>query len=285
MKDRLYLYFLGSKPRVVILILVTATIGFVAAHNSASYLRLILTLAGIALSCAGASVLNQVIESESDAKMERTKYRALPSGKVPIAEAMAVGVLLVLSGVAILAMYVNLLTAFLSLLTSFIYVVIYTPLKRITWLNTFVGAIPGALPVLGGWTAATGEISLVGWILFMIVFLWQHPHFYAIAWIYREDYARAGLKMLPVLDPDGSRTFRQMIIYTILLIGVSFMPAVVGISGQTYFFGAAVAGIAFLASVFALTQTRGTSEAKSVVHSSIIYLPVVLGLIIVDLRF
>jgi protoheme IX farnesyltransferase len=183
-----------------------------------------------------------------------------------------------------LAVLVNLLTAFLALLTAFLYVVVYTPLKKITWLNTIIGAIPGALPPLGGWAAVTDSLPLLAWVLFFIVFLWQHPHFYAIAWMYREDYAKAGLKMLPVVEPSGESTFRQIILFTVALIVVSLLPVYLGVSGEIYLVGAVVSGAFYLLSGVKLAQAKSIAAARGVLRTSIWYLPVVLALIALDLR-
>lgn len=272
-----------TKPRIVTLVLVTGAIGYYLAAGSIHPLSLFLILmAGTALSAAGASVLNHYLERDSDARMKRTRQRPLPSGRIPAAHALAFGILLTLSGTVLLVWQVNLLTGFLSLLTNFLYVLVYTPLKRVTWVNTFIGAIPGALPPMGGWTAATNEIGLGAWILFLILFVWQHPHFYSIAWMYREDYERGGLKMLPVVEPDGASTFRQIVQYSILLLPVSVLPTLAGITGNIYLFGALALGLWMLAVGLRLRRTRLGTDARHLLHVSVVYLPILLILIVVD---
>ena len=230
-------------------------------------------------------MLNHFLERNIDRLMERTKNRPLPAGVIKPANALSFGVCLVLLGVFILLLKTNLLTAFLALLSTFLYVVIYTPMKRLTWLNTSLGAIPGALPPVGGWTAATGELGWGAGILFLILFAWQHPHFYAIAWIFRDDYRRAGFKMLPVLDPDGRRTCRQVIGFCLLLVAASAMPAAIGMSGQVYLWGVLILGGGMLVAGVGLARYRTEADALRLLRASIIYLPLLLVLTIVDLSF
>ena len=285
MKERLNFYLLGYKSRVVSLVLVTAALGyFLGRGGLGGYGIFTVMMIGTLFSCSGASVLNQVLERETDARMGRTRNRPVASGAIPVNEALALGIVLVLAGVTMLAVVVNLLTAFLALMTAFLYVVVYTPLKKVTWLNTIIGAVPGALPPLGGWAAATDTLSFPAWILFAIVFLWQHPHFYAIAWMYREDYAKAGLKMLPVVEPSGESTFRQIILFTIALIAVSLLPAFIGMSSATYIVGALVSGGLFLYSGIRLAQSGTLIAARKVIRASVWYLPVILTLIAMNMR-
>lgn len=280
-------YYLDlCKPRIVSLILVTTALGFFLGHGAISSWRLFaLTLFGTTLSCAGACALNNFLERDIDQYMKRTKKRALPSGAIPAHTALAFGVITVLLGTTILAVYVNLLSGFLSLLTSFLYVLVYTPLKRLTWLNTLVGAIPGALPPMGGFAAATGELGIGAWALFAILFVWQQPHFYAIAWMYKDDYARAGFKMLPVIEPDGLSTFRQIVIYSVLLIPISLAPSLLGYSGNFYLFGATLAGLLMLREGVRLSRSHSAIDARRVLRASIAYLPALLLLIVLDVRF
>src|SRR3989338_7594559 len=226
-----------TKPRILVMVLVTAALGYLlGAKGFIEPWKLFCLLFGVALVTAGAGVLNHYSERDVDAKMLRTQNRPLPLGIIAAADALVFGTTLVLAGVLFLWATVNLLTAFLSLISVFLYVLVYTPLKRVSWFNTTIGAIPGALPPVGGWAAATGEISFPAWVLFGIMFLWQHPHFYAIAWIYRDDYARGGFKMLPVIDPKGTNTFIQIFITTCLLLPISLMPSYLGISGNFYLY-------------------------------------------------
>ena len=188
-----------------------------------------------------------------------------------------------LTGLVVLIVAVNLLTAFLALLTAFLYVVIYTPMKRLTWLNTSLGSIPGALPPVGGWTAATGELEAGAWALFAILFAWQHPHFYAIAWIFREDFRRGGMKMLPVLETDGKRTCRHILGFSVVLLGVSALPATMGLSGQVYLVGALCLGLGLLAAGISLAVERSNLAARRLLRVSVIYLPLLFILAIVDI--
>lgn len=275
-----------TKPRILSLVLVTSAIGyFLGGEGIKSVPIFFCTLIGTALSCGGAGVLNHYLERDVDLLMHRTSRRPLPLGMVSPTNALLFGIILVLIGTTLLVSEVNLLTGFLALLTSFLYVLVYTPLKRITWLNTFVGAIPGALPPVGGWTAATGSIDTGAWLLFFILFVWQIPHFYAIAWLFREDYARGGFKMLPVVEPDGRSTFRQVIWYSALLIPVSLLPAFTGMSGEVYFWGVLILSAWILATGINLAKTRTYMHAKKLLKATVIYLPVLLALIVLDVQF
>ncbi len=271
------------KPRIVTMVLVTTAIGyFLGGDGFANLLRLLLTLVGTGLAAGGSAALNNYLERETDAYMPRTRNRVLPSGKVEPAVALAFGILMVLGGVSLLAWLVNLLAAFLVLLTAFLYVLVYTPLKRHTWLNTPIGAIPGALPPMVGWAASAGELSAGAWILFAILFVWQHPHFYAIAWMYREDYRQAGFQMLSVVDPTGRRVFRQAIGFSLLLIPVSMSLTWLKITGDFYMFGAIVAGAAMLAAAVMLWNIQSNLAARRVLLASVFYLPALLALIVID---
>ncbi len=241
-----------------------------------------ITMLGTALSSAGAAVLNHYLERDSDELMHRTKKRPLPAGDVSPEQALSFGVQLVLMGVGLLAWQVNLLTGFISLLTVFLYVLVYTPLKKVTWWNTVIGAIPGALPPVGGWTAASGKLELGAWIIFLILFVWQHPHFYAIAWMYKEDYARGGFKMLPVVHPDGRSTFNQIIGFSIILIPISLLPVLSGMAGALYGWGMGILGVGMLAMGIQLARTKSVQDAKALLKASVIYLPLFFALILGD---
>lgn len=268
------------------MVLVTAAIGyFLGGQGAKSAPIFFYMLAGTALSCAGAAVLNNFLEREADSRMSRTAHRALPSGKIAPADALGFGLCLVIISTVLLSWTVNLLTGFLALLTVFMYVLIYTPLKKLTWLNTFIGAIPGAIPPMGGWAAATGELSAGAWILFAILFLWQHPHFYAIAWMYKDDYKKGGFKMLPVVEPDGKSTFKQIIIYSALLIPVSLLPTMIGMSGYVYLFGSLILGLFMLSVGVKLFYDNSRAAAVAMLRTSIIYLPCLLALIVADVGF
>jgi protoheme IX farnesyltransferase len=242
-------------------------------------------LLGVGLSTGGSAVLNNFLERDSDAKMTRTKDRALPAGLILPEHALGLGITLVLAGVLVLGKGVNLLTAFLVLLASFLYVLVYTPMKKLTWLNTTFGAIPGAIPPLCGWAAAAGKLDTGAWILFAILFAWQHPHFFAIAWMFRDDYASAGFKMLPVMEPAGRSTFRQTIFFSTLLIGVSVLPVAIGMAGKVYLFGALAMGLGLLATGIVFTRAQSIADARRLLKASVIYLPLLLILIIVDAGF
>lgn len=271
------------KPRIVTMVLVTTAIGFFLGGDGFQlWIRLLLTLIGTGLAAGGAAALNNYLERDSDQYMPRTRNRVLPTGRIEAAHVLAFGIVLVLSGVSLLACFVNLLSAFLVLLTAFLYVLVYTPLKKLTWLNTPIGAIPGALPPMVGWAASAGELGAGAWILFAILFVWQHPHFYSIAWLYRDDYRQAGFKMLSVVDPTGRRVFRQAILFSLVLIPVSMSLTWLDITGSFYMFGAVVAGAGMLASSVMLWNSRTALSARRVLLASVFYLPALLVLIVVD---
>ncbi len=272
-----------TKPRILSLVLVTTAIGFFMGQGEFSHLSILFwTILGAGLVCAGASALNQYLERDADSKMERTKLRPLPMGTIRPSSAMLFGVYLILIGVILLCLKVNLLSAFLALLTAFLYILVYTPLKRLTWLNTTIGAIPGAIPPMGGWAAATGQLDFGAWVLFFIMFTWQHPHFYAIAWMLKEDYKKAGFKMLPVVYPDGKSTFLQIFVFTILLFFASLVPAFIGMSGKIYLAGAVVCGIFLFMASMALIKTKTMLDARQLLKATVFYLPILLFLIVID---
>ena len=276
-------YFELTKPRILSLVLVTTALGFyLGGQGIHSVSRFLFLLLGAGLVCAGSSALNHYLEREFDSKMFRTRNRPIPTGMISPQNALNFGVILILMGLVILYVKVNMLTAFLSLLTTFLYIMVYTPMKRVSWLNTTIGAIPGAIPPLGGWAAATGHLSFEAGMLFLILFVWQHPHFYAIAWMCREDYERGGFKMLPVVDRDGKSTLRQILIYSLALIPVSLIPTWLGISGKIYFLGALAAGIYVLRMSYEFIRSQTMLTAKNLLRATVIYLPILLILIIVD---
>ncbi len=273
-----------SKPRIVFMVLVTSAIGYLmGGRGVVDGPVFVLSLLGTGAAAAGAAVLNNYLEREFDARMIRTRHRAIPSGRMDPGTALTFGILLILFGVSLLVWQVNTLTGFLVLLTAFLYVLVYTPLKRWTWLNTSIGAIPGALPPVSGWCAATEQVELGAWILFAILFVWQHPHFYAIAWMYRDDYREAGFKMLPSIDPSGRRLFRHIIGYSILLIGVAAIPAFIGMAGSLYLIGSLVIGLALLEVGIHLSRTAENHDARRVLKMSVYYLPILLLLVSVDI--
>ena len=265
-----------TKARLTLLVLLTTLVGFyLGFRGSIDYWLMWHTLFGTALVASGASALNQLLEREHDAKMRRTQNRPLPSGRLQPQTVLIIGTTASIAGLIYLGLLVNLTTAILGASSLLSYVFIYTPLKRLTWLNTAVGAIPGALPPLMGWTAARGELTSEGWALFAILAFWQLPHFLAIAWIYREDYARAGLPMLPVIEPDGRRTGRQAVAYAAALVPASLIPAFVGLSGSVYAVVALVLGAALLWLAVRFAVTRSDRSARWLFFSSITYLPLI----------
>jgi protoheme IX farnesyltransferase len=285
-KKILFAYLELTKPRILLMVVLTTAMGyFLGSAKAWEWGAATFLLLGTSAVCAGATALNQYLERDADQKMLRTQNRPLPTGIIEPNHAMIFGILLVLGGVFLLYYTVNLLTAFLSLLTAFLYVLVYTPIKKVSWLNTTIGAIPGALPPLGGWAAATGELSSCGWILFWILFIWQHPHFYAIAWMYREDYKRGGFQMLPVIEPDGKSTFQQIILFLFLMIFTATLPFLTGMSGKIYLCGAIALSIVFLLSGLQLNTTKTFSDAKKLLANSILYLPALLILILLDAKF
>jgi protoheme IX farnesyltransferase len=271
------------KARLTFLVLLTTLVGFyVGTRGTMDWLLMIRALAGTTLLACGASALNQLWEREHDAKMRRTESRPLPSKRLTPQTVLIFGGACSVAGLLYLAFAVNLLTALLGAATLVSYVFIYTPLKRVTWLNTAIGAVPGALPPLMGWTAARNALSVEGWALFAILYFWQIPHFFAIAWLYREEYEKAGFVMLPSLDADGSRTGRQAVSHTLGLLIVSLMPFVFRMAGPGYLLGALVLGLLFLgcAILFSIQLTR--ARARQLFFASILYLPLLLGLMAID---
>ena len=275
-----------TKPKITALVLTTTSLGFfLGGMGIHSYILFALTLLGTALVVGGSGTLNHYLERDVDRLMERTRHRPLPAGQIRPSAVLSYGFCLVLTGVLILLSSAGLLTAFLALLSSFLYVVIYTPMKRLTWLNTSLGAISGALPPVGGWAAATGELDWGAWALFLILFAWQHPHFYSIAWIFREDYARGGFKMLPVVEPDGRSTCRQIIGFSILLIAASSLPTLLGLTGWVYLAGAVLLGSGLLTVGVLLARSRSNLDARRLLRASVVYLPLLLMLSVADVTF
>jgi protoheme IX farnesyltransferase len=252
------------------------------ARGAVDWLHLIQTVFATLLIAAGTATLNHYIERESDRYMRRTASRPLPSGQLQPREALWFGVTLCAAGALYLYFTAGFLASGLGVLTSVSYLLAYTPLKRRTVWATAVGAFPGAIPPMIGWVAATGTLDRGAWLLFAILFLWQFPHFYAIAWMYREDYARAGILMLPVVDREGTRTFRQIILTAIALVGVSLLPAVMGLAGVRYFFGALVVSTALVQVCLWAASARTNVRAKWLMHATVLHIPVLLGLMIYD---
>jgi protoheme IX farnesyltransferase len=271
------------KARLTFLVLLTTLVGFyVGVRGATDYWLMLHTVLGTALVACGAAALNQLWEREHDAHMRRTADRPLPSGRMQPETVLVFGGFCSMAGLIYLAFAVNLLTSLIGAVTLASYVFIYTPLKRVTWLNTAVGAIPGALPPLMGWTAVRNELTGESWALFAILFFWQIPHFLAIAWMYREEYAQAGFVMLPAVDPDGSRTGRQAVSHTMGLLTVSLTPYLFRLAGPLYLLGALVFGAAFLVAAVLFSRQMTRPRARQLFFISILYLPLLLGLMVFD---
>ena len=272
-----------TKPRLNLLVLVTTLAGlYLAEPTGVSSALLFHTLVGSALVAGGAAALNQVFERTTDALMRRTSGRPLPAGRLGAAEGSVLGAALSLLGLAELAYFTNATAAAVAAVTLASYVFLYTPLKTRTSLATLIGAVPGALPPVIGWTAATGVVSEPALVLFGIVFLWQMPHFLAIAWMYRDDYARAGIPLLPVLEPDGRRTGYQAMLYASALWPVSLLPAVVGLAGLPYSAVATVLGFLFIGLSVRFAQERSHATARRLFLFSILYLALLLGALVAN---
>ena len=282
-REKVAAYAELTKPRITFLIVLTSAAGFaLASRGRLDYLALLRSLVGIALLSSGIATLNQYAERDLDGLMRRTANRPLPSGKLAPWEALAFGAGITILAEIYLLVLVNPLSALLGLTVIAGYVFAYTPLKTRTSLSTLVGAFPGAVPPLIGWTAARGSISLEGWILFAILFLWQFPHFLAIAWMYREDYGRAGILMLPVVEPDGRVTAQQIVVYTLMLLPVSLLPTVMGMSGRIYFVGAIVLGRLFLYSSLRAAFSMSRQQARRLLLASVLYLPLLFILMVLN---
>ncbi len=274
-----------AKPRITTMVAATAWVGCELGRLPGQAVPWVPTLAavtGTALACASAGVFNQVIERDSDALMHRTRHRPLPTGRISVAAASLYGWGLASAALLILATFTNALAALLAALTIGGYLFIYTPLKRRAGISTLVGAVPGAMPPVIGYAAVTGTLAIPALAVFAIMFLWQLPHFLAIAWLYREDYARAGMPMLPVIDPSGASTFRQMVVGCMALLPVGLWPAAIGLAGAAYFWGALALGLVFLATGLVLVVRRSTRWARVMFYTSLVYLPGILGLLLVN---
>jgi heme o synthase len=270
-----------AKPRLNLLVVASALAGYVMAGGDLSNAVVVVcTVAGTALVAGGASAFNQVIERQTDSLMRRTRQRPVPDGRLQPLESLVFASALALAGLLILATAVNRLSAIIALATLLSYAVVYTPLKRRSSFSTVVGAIPGALPPVIGWAAARDALSQGAWVLFSIVFLWQLPHFLAIAWIYRDDYARAGFPMLPVIEPDGRSTARQAVFYCAALLPVSLAPTLLGLTNTAYFAAALGLGLIFLGLTLKFARTRTIHDARRLFFASIIYLPLLWMLMI-----
>lgn len=282
-KARSAAYIELTKPRITFLIVLTSAAGFcLGSRGAVNYLTFTNAMIGIALLSSGIATLNQFIERDLDGLMRRTESRPLPSGRLLPSEALWFGIALTVAAELYLALSVNTLTAVLGMTVIAGYLFMYTPLKTRTSLSTAVGAFPGAMPPLMGWAAARGEIDIAAWVLFAILFLWQFPHFLAIAWMYREDYGRAGIRMLPVVEPDGRVTGQQIILYALMLVPVSLLPWFLGISGRFYLFAALILGLLFLASSIRAAFSKSNQHARQLLLASVLYLPLLFGVMVLN---
>ena len=271
------------KPSILIMVLITTILGFyLGSDGNIVWINLIWMLTGTTFSAGGASVLNQYLERDQDKIMNRTCDRPIPLGIISPYNALVFGIITVIIGTSILVVKINLLTGFLSLLTVFMYVLVYTPMKRVTWLNTSIGSVPGALPPIGGWAAATNSIDSGAWILFGILYLWQHQHFFAIAWMCKNDYEKAGFKMLPVIEPDGKRTVRQILWHLSLLFPISLLPVLIGMNGYIYLYGSLIITLYYFLSAFPMLKNKSHKNASQILKASVLYLPALLVIIIID---
>ena len=276
-------YIALTKPDVSLLVLMTTGAGFyMGARGPMPWVHMLHVIFGTMMSAAGTAALNHYIERESDRFMRRTASRPLPAGQLTPAEALRFGLGLALAGAVDLYYSAGSIACLLGVFTSLSYLLAYTPLKKRTVWATFIGAIPGAIPPMIGWTAATGKLGTGAWLLFAILFLWQFPHFHAISWMYREDYARAGILMLPVVDKDGTRTFRQIVLYAASLVAVSLLPAIMGFAGMLYFFGALVTSTGLVQVCLWAASAKTNTRAKWLMHATVLHIPILLGLMMYD---
>jgi protoheme IX farnesyltransferase len=276
-------YVALTKPDVSFLVLITTAAGYyMGARGPVNWLHMIHTIFGTMLIAAGTAALNHYIERDSDRLMRRTASRPLPSGVLKPGQALAYGIALSVAGAVYLYFAAGVFAAGLGVATCVSYLLAYTPLKKRTVWATFVGAFPGAIPPMIGWVAATGKLDLGAWLLFAILFFWQFPHFHAIAWMYREDYARAGILMLPVVDREGSRTFQQILVAAAVLVGVSLLPAIAGLAGIVYFFGALALSVALLQVCLWAASAKTNIRAKWLMHATVLHIPLLLGLMVYD---
>jgi protoheme IX farnesyltransferase len=280
---RVLAYIDLAKPRVVLMIVLTTLVGFyLGAHGRADYWLLFHTLASTALAASGTLALNQYLERDLDAVMLRTRARPIPAGKLEAREALVFGNLVAVFGLVYQTLAVGPLAAVITAATTFSYLFLYTPMKRWTPFCSLVGAVPGALPPVTGWAAGAGDLGIGAWVLFSILFLWQLPHSLAIARMYRDDYARAGIRLLPVIDPDGGATGRQIVTNSAALLSVALLPTLVGIAGLVYFAAALVLGFTLLGYSVKLARTRELADARRLLFASLVYLPALLAIMAAD---
>jgi len=276
-------YVALTKPDVSFLVLITTAAGYyMGARGPVDWVHMVHTVFGTMLIAGGTAALNHYLERDSDRLMRRTASRPLPMGVLKPRQALAYGVTLAIAGALYLYFAAGPLAAGLGVATCLGYLLAYTPLKKRSVWATFVGAFPGAIPPMIGWVAASGRLDGGAWLLFAILFFWQFPHFHSIAWMYREDYARAGILMLPVVDPEGSRTFRQILVTAVTLLGISLLPAIFGLAGMIYFFGALVLSVMLLQVCIWAASSKTNLRAKWLMHATVAYIPVLLALMVFD---
>lgn len=273
-----------TKPRVVTMVVLTTLFGYYlgATELPLDWLHLLITLVGTGLAASGTMALNQYLERDLDAQMHRTRQRPLPDGRMAPADALLFGAAITLAGIALLYVAVNPLSALVTAATSVSYLFAYTPLKARTSLCTLIGAVPGALPPLTGWAAVSGELDVAAWAIFAIMFVWQIPHSLAIAQMYRDDYARAGFRLLPVVDPDGVSTARQILTYSLALVSVGMLPTLLGLAGPIYFATSIVLGLFLLSASLRLARSAKIADARRVMFASLLYLPFLLAVMAAD---
>ena len=272
-----------TKPRIAFMLVLTSAAGFYLGTSGSFDVALFSNaMIGISILAFGVATLNQYLERATDALMDRTKNRPLPSHRLMPSEALVFGLAQLFVAELYLYFLVNPLTAGLGLIVIFGYVLLYTPLKTRTSASTAIGAIPGAMPPLMGWTAASDEITLAGWVLFLMLFLWQFPHFLAIAWMYRSDYSKAGILMLPVVEPSGRITARQIVLFAIMLLPISLAPFFLGVGGVIYLVGAAILGVWFLVESVIMARAKTNERARRLLMVSVVYLPLIFGLLVLD---
>ncbi len=281
--NRATAYVALTKPDVSFLVLMTTGAGYyMGTRGPINWLHMIHTIFGTMLIAAGTSALNHFMERDTDRQMRRTAARPLPSGILQPGQALVFGIFMCIAGALYLSIVAGALASGLGVLTCLSYLFAYTPLKKRTVWATFIGAFPGAIPPMIGWAAAAGSLDMGAWLLFAILFFWQFPHFHAISWIYREDYARAGILMLPVVDREGKRTFRQIILYASGLVAVSLLPAILGLAGVIYFFGALVTCTGLVQVCLWAASNKANVRAKWLMHATVMHIPILLGLMIYD---
>lgn len=284
-REKLAAFLELTKPRIAFMLVLTSAAGFyLGAADGFNILLFINSMLGITFLAFGVATLNQYWERETDILMERTSKRPLPSQKVSANEALIFGILLCAVAEIYLFFFVNGLTAILGLVVIVGYVLLYTPLKRITSASTAIGALPGAMPPLMGWTSSANEITLGAWALFALLFLWQFPHFLAIAWMYKDQYANAGIKMLPVVEPEGRITAQQIVIFTIMLLPISVAPFFIGLTGWVYLVGASLLGLWFLYTSIEMARAKTVKKARKLLLVSVLYLPLIFALMVFNHR-